>query len=130
MGQALFKQMYDDALAVDRRAMMVFLDLVTPLPADQRSFGCGFWESMPSDVIMDKARGLVPLGDEFLTNMKKMLVNGKASVLMVDARTGQPVRIRDPDVIDFDEPAVTSIGFFHMMMTMPDQFCSGDQKNA
>lgn len=127
MGQALFKQMYDDALAVDCRAIMVFLDLLTPSSADRRSFGRGFWESMSPDVIMDKARGLVPLGDEFLTNMKKMLVNGKTSVLMIDTRTGRPVRVRDPDVIDFDEPAVTPTGFFHMMMTMPDQFCSGDQ---
>ena len=36
MGQALFKQMYDDALAVDRRAMTLFLDLLMPSSADQR----------------------------------------------------------------------------------------------
>ena len=29
---------------------------------------------------MDKARELVPLGDAFLTGMKKMLVEGKTSV--------------------------------------------------
>ncbi len=134
MGQVLFQQMYDDALAVDCRAMLTFLDLVTPSQADRQSFGRGFWESMPVDVIMDKARGLVLIGDEFLSSMKKLLVEGATSVLALNPHTGQVVRIRDPDVIDFDEPAVTPAGFFHLMMTVPDQleslyaeFCSGDQ---
>jgi len=126
MGKEHFKQMYKDALAVDCQAMLLFMDLVSHDYRDQQLFGHGFWELMPVDVIMDKARELTRLWADYVTDMKRMLVNGTTSVLMTGP-SGKPVRVRDPRVIDFDETVGTPEAFFYMLMSMPAQLCSGDQ---
>ena len=125
MGAAHFKQMYADAVDIDRRALPVFAKLVRPGCLDKRLFGGGFWDSMPADVIMDKARSLVQLGDAYLLHMKQLLVDGKTAVFVPTA--DGPVRVRDPRVIDFDEPTIPAALFFDGMMAEIDEFCSGDQ---
>jgi hypothetical protein len=127
MGKKHFEQMHAAALETDCRATANFLDLVTaPPPHERRLYGRGFWESHPVDVIMDRARGLVPLADAFHTAMKQLLLEGKVHVF-VRTPNGQLVKIKDPKVFTFDDVHVTPSAFTHMMMTMPAQLCSGDQ---
>jgi len=126
MGQEHFKQMYEDALAVDCRAMLLLMDMLQTPQYERVLYGSGFWESLPVDVIMAKARALVPVGDAFLLSMKTLLVEGTASVMVMDQH-GNLFRVRDPDVIDFDDPVLPPEAFYHFMMTLDPELCSGDQ---
>lgn len=126
MGTKHFDQMYADAMARDCRAALLFLSLVATSQMDKRYWGYSFWESTSVDGIMDIARRLLPLGDKFLTDVKRLLLEGRVDIYGLD-RHGKLRRITDPDVVDFDEVSACPSAFIDMMMTISDEFCSGDQ---
>jgi hypothetical protein len=92
-------------------------------PIEQKVFSKGFWEAQPVDVIMDKARKLLEIGDDFLAQMKQLLVEGKIHVRAMN-RHGKSREVKDPDVIDFDELTVTPSVFFQWMMSLPPEVCN------
>jgi len=113
MGQFHFMQMYNDAAARDCAAMpqaLLMIGAVTAAEKDAR--GMGYWDDLTIDVLFEKARRLVDLRDCFSERLKLMLLDGEILVLVRDPVDGRVHRLRDTDVIDFDDPIVGPEQFF------------------
>jgi hypothetical protein len=111
-----YEQILEDALAVDRRALL----LAVQLRRDP------FWNQHPFDVTMDKARKLLTVGRIFLEDLQQLLVIGGVFAHYVD-ETGRVHRIRDPQYFDFDEPLISPPEYVDYLNDNLSRLCSGDQ---
>jgi len=118
MGVAHFDMMFEDALEVDKRALLTAVNLfeegrVCAMCKDTPSL----WSYMPFDQIVHVARGLLPLQDEFTANLQDMLVTGRLRVKLPTSRG--PQEVRDPAYFTFDEPDIPMEAFTHLLMEFP-----------
>ena len=113
MGERHFQQMYEDALAVDCKAWRLLMDML--MPTSRVDITCDIWRKKPFDVALNDARNMAYLADGYFDDMKELLLDGAIEVFVADT-AGNKQLIRDPDVLDFDEPAVSVEQFFHNMM--------------
>lgn len=120
MGTKHLQQMYNDAMALDRRALPLAVSLMQLCVAEHHEsrLNRGLWSARHVDDIMGVARRLLSVGDEFYDDLKQMLVVGDVRVHMVDNR-GRPRKITDPDVIDFDEPVASEEKLFDAIVQCP-----------
>jgi hypothetical protein len=140
MGLEHFKQMYEDALALDCKAAIDALRLTYDV-GDQRVQVCepGIWQSKSFDEAMRAARKLVRLYEEtYLAELQEMaaagLVQVRAAVLPTVAATATPayaalvavassmhptmVTVNNPEYLGSDEQAATDDQFFEMLEKM------------
>lgn len=133
MGARHFKQMYNDALDVDRCAIHTALMMTMLRPAStpkslKEQLGED-WQGVPKDQIMDLARTLQPLDTEFSERMKTMLLNGTLVAYMHDHH-GRLHKVRDPDVIDFDDPIPSEEDFYKLVeVYLADEKVSSGDSN-
>jgi len=109
MGIRHFKQMYADAVEVDRQAVVTAMLMATETPAERASTVPYLWKDMPRDALLDIARKAEQIGEEFTEQIKIMLLTGDITVLMTD-QAGHTHKVNDPDVIDFDAPTLSDAG--------------------
>ena len=113
MGARHFKQMFEDAFEADRLAIVKAMMLQTPLKQEHDSELGPWWQDTPPDRLMDLGRKLVQMDAEFSEGLKLKLLRGDIRIFMMD-REGKPHNIRDPDVIDFDDPIPSDELFFEL----------------
>jgi hypothetical protein len=117
MGAAHLAQMFDDAYECDRAALPLAMELVGATSAvEHELFGKGVFDDLPIDARVQLARGLVKLGADFSALLKDKLVTGDITVLVNDPNTGKIVKLKDPDVIDFDDQTLSEEQFIHLLM--------------
>ena len=107
MGQLHFEQMQKVAIEVDCVSLPIAHAMGTPnSKVDAKLFGVGFWahRSLEERVVLARKIGL--LRDWFSHELKGMLLEGSVEVMCVNPRTGKPMKIKDPNVIDFDDPVL------------------------
>lgn len=128
MGARHFKQMYEDALEIDRRALFNAMKMRAPLRVERESPLGPVWKDVPQDKLMDLARKLLELDNGFTKHLKLMLLDGDIIVFMSD-RHGKIHKIRDPDVIDFDDPVMSEEEFYDLVEAYltDNRSCSGEQ---
>jgi hypothetical protein len=127
MGARHFTQMYEDAAAADQRALLTAMMMQESTRTERTSKLGNFWKKTPSDKLMDIARKLSGLDDGLTETLKRMLHDGKIHIFMMD-HAGKPHTIRDPDVIDFDDPSIADEKFYDAVSAfLADEDCSGQQ---
>jgi len=128
MASAFFEQLYEDAAEADHAALSIAVMLWGRMPAaDHKFFASSYWEDMPLDEMVDCARDLVDLQDWFSERLKLMLLEGEIDIRFQDPRTGEVRKVRDPDVIDFDDPLLEENSFWDALVTLGDENSSGEQ---
>lgn len=120
MGARHFKQMYADALVLDRKALAKAAMMSLGTPRETRSLTGAPWQGQPPDRILDFARKLLDLDTWFTNRLKLMLLDGDITVLLSD-REGVPHKVREPEVFDFDDPVVPEKIFYDVVK----EFLSG-----
>jgi len=125
MGDKHFDQMYADALEYDCRAMVLMLHLVDAKPRETGRRD-DYWHHYTADHIMEHARNLLLLEDDFNDDMKVLLLD-RAVTVHGHTQDGKFVKINDPHVMDYDDPRMGPDDFFAAMMALPDELCSGEQ---
>ena len=120
MGVMHLQQMLCDAMEVDCAALPVAMQLCGPFSdMEAQLFGCGFWDKLFVDQRVDIARKLVKLRDRFSTRLKEMLLEGEI-VVFAHSSTGEVVKLRNTDVIDFDDLVLDRhTDFCSVFMNMP-----------
>lgn len=103
--------MYEDALELDCRALPIALMMRAPTTVEHHSKLGDVWKKVPNDKLMDLARKLVGLDQDFSEKLKLMLFEGKIRVHVTDP-SGKVHKIRDPRVIDFDDVVLSPDEFF------------------
>ena len=127
MGARHFRQMFEDALDIDCRALMLAMMMRTPTKAEFESKLGAPWADTPNDKLMDIARKLLPLDTEFSEQLKRRLLSGDICVLMTGPDL-RPHKIRDPDVITFDDLILTDEAFYELLeVYLADKISSGEQ---
>jgi len=118
MGAHHFAQMHADALELDQQAMPIAMTLHgAENAAAQSALGGGFWDKLPSDAVMEKARRLIDMRDSFSEGLKVMLLDRRITVLAYVPGQIAPRKITDPNVIDFDDPKLSLAAFTRMLET-------------
>jgi hypothetical protein len=126
MGALHFKQMFDDAFDVDRRALHRALTMRMSTQSEHTYSLGNPWEKLTCDRVMDLARKLLALDAGFTERLKLMLLEGELTVFIP---LGDKVhRVRDPSVIDFDDPALPAAAFYVALCDFLDgKIRSGEQ---
>ena len=139
MGQAHFKQMFNDALANDMRAMLGALLRceearmlkIGRLHAKQRYLGTGgsallplFWD-MPFDQIMQLSRGLSEIDAQFSGVLIEMIASGRAQI-RIPVTSGKYYKTDSPAALTFDELQLTERLFHELLMHYPKDSISGN----
>jgi len=107
MGAEHFEQMLHDATKVDQEALpMAMMMRGSTCEAEAALFGGGYWDHLPPDRRVEIARNAVELRNWFSERLQGMLVEGDVTVWGRNPHTGKMVHIRDPSVIDFDDPVL------------------------
>lgn len=118
MGKAHFRRLYEEAVAVDCAAVPLAIQMRHQTSRLEEATGGCFWADMPVDLVVQLARGLVDLRDEFSDRLKKMLLEGKIAVYAIDPINGGRRRIQNPAVIDFDDMVLSETGLQHLMQEL------------
>ena len=127
MGARHFKQMYEDAFTADRRAIVYVMLMRMTTAAEAHSQLGNLWLGVPKDKLMALARNIQQLDDQFTDRLKLMLLDGEIHIFIPD-RYGKVHKIRDPDVIDFDDPILSEERFLDVVdIFLADENCSGLQ---
>jgi hypothetical protein len=114
MGARHFKQMFNDAFDLDRRALLIAVMMEAETKSEHASKVPHIWKDMPHDRLMYVARELLALGDGFTKKFKLLLLDGEVTVRLMD-RHGVMHKIRDTDAIDYDDPIMTTEVFFEAL---------------
>jgi hypothetical protein len=116
MGAIHFQQMYNDALNVDRRAIVSASMLVDPRHNTDPT-AVGLWENVAFDEVMAAARDLDDLYATFLYGMRELVVARKATPRICDPATGIVHSISNPDALGFDDQILSEDDFNDVMMS-------------
>lgn len=123
MGQAHFNVMYEQALDTDRRAWMHLNKMCIRKTGSSQL--PDFWDSMSIDVIMEHARNIVDLADEFTDDLKQLVVERKARMkaFMIDLKSQSPkaVFVNSPELLDDQQDCPDVEWFYETMMQVPDE---------
>jgi hypothetical protein len=106
--------MFNDAFDLDRRALLIALMMEAETRVEHASKVEHIWKGMPLDRLMYVARELLGLDDWFTKKLKTMLLDGEITVRLSDRR-GVMHKIKDTDVIDFDDPVMTAEVFYEAL---------------
>lgn len=124
MGKRHFEQMYNEALDIDSRALLQFADLLN----------IAYWRNTPADVLVEHARKLNNIEDEYSDAIKELMSRNIVSVICRNKVTGQYLNVKDPAIIDATVPVLPEDAFNSALMTIPTKIllrgCDGSSNSV
>jgi hypothetical protein len=115
LGQLHFREMYQTALMVDRRAVPLALALLMPpSPTSPVARSGHFWRFHDPSDLMQTARDLNGLHDEYITTLREYTARGIITPRVHDKK-GRLVPRRDPDI--FNESYPSAEQYYGMMQS-------------